>query len=83
METIHVSVPQSVKEFIDSQIGEHGYSSADEYLCALVREDQKRKADDDLERLLLEGLDSGPPIEATSEYWAEKRARLLGRHRQG
>jgi hypothetical protein len=35
-----------------------------------------------LEALLLAGLDSGPEIEATPEYWEQKRATLLERHAQ-
>ena len=30
-----------------------------------------------LEALLLEGLDSGKPIEATEEWWRQKEAALL------
>ena len=33
-----------------------------------------------LEELLLAGLNSGPGIEATPEYWREKRTTLLERH---
>jgi hypothetical protein len=35
-----------------------------------------------LEELLLAGLHSGPEIEATTEYWQQKRAALLERHAQ-
>ncbi len=36
----------------------------------------------DLEALLLAGLDSGPGIEVTPEYWENKRATLLERRAQ-
>ncbi len=35
-----------------------------------------------LEELLLAGLDSGPGIEATPEYWQQKRTILLECHAQ-
>jgi len=35
---------------------------------------------DHLEELLLTGLNSGPDIEVTPQYWENKRANLLGRH---
>jgi hypothetical protein len=34
------------------------------------------QADEELELLALEGLNSGHPIEVTSEYWAEQHRRL-------
>ena len=37
---------------------------------------------DHLEELLLAGLDSGPGIEVTPEYWNNKRTTLLERHAQ-
>lgn len=43
------------------------------------RKPQQRKAQDHLEMLLLEGLQSGEPIEVTDEYVASRRAELLAR----
>jgi antitoxin ParD1/3/4 len=43
---------------------------------ALIREDQKRRAQEKLEALLAEGLKSGEPIEAAPSYWAAKRRAL-------
>jgi len=77
MESITISLSASMKEFIDAQLGENGYSTASEYISALIREEQKRQAEDKLEALLLEGLESGPPIEVTPEFWEKKRAGLL------
>lgn len=37
---------------------------------------------DHLERLLLDGLDSGKPIDVTPDYWAGKKARLAQVRRQ-
>ena len=38
--------------------------------------DQKRKAEERTNALLLEGLDSGQPITVTPEYWEAKKHRL-------
>jgi hypothetical protein len=40
----------------------------------LIRADQKRRGQEKLEALLIEGLESGAPIEVTPEYWASLRA---------
>jgi antitoxin ParD1/3/4 len=47
---------------------------------SLLREDQKRRSQEKLEALLLEGLESGKPIEITPEYWEGKRRQLVQRH---
>jgi antitoxin ParD1/3/4 len=53
-----------------------GYSTASEYIRQLIREDQKRASQERLQALLLEGLDSGTPIEATDDWWKQKWAAL-------
>jgi len=55
-------------------------SRPSEYIRALIRDDQKRRAEEKLEALLLEGLSSCAPIEITPEYWERKRAQLVERH---
>ena len=45
----------------------------------LIRADQKRRAEERIDALLLEGLDSGTPIPVTQEYWDEKKRRLTER----
>jgi antitoxin ParD1/3/4 len=79
MTTMNISLPESMRSYIDEQIEQGGYGTASEYVRALIREDQKRRAQERLEALLLEGLDSGPPIEVTPEYWVKKKAKLLER----
>ena len=45
----------------------------------LIRADQKRKIEERIDALLLEGLDSGEPIAVTQEYWDEKKRKLTER----
>jgi antitoxin ParD1/3/4 len=79
MTTMNISLPEEMKAFIESQMAEEGYASASEYLRALIREMQKRKAKQALEAKLLEGLQS-PAVEMTREDWdsieQEARARF-------
>ena len=63
----------------EAQVKEGGYSTPSEYVRALLREDQKRRAEEKLEAFLLEGLNSGKPIDVTPEYWEKKRQQLIGR----
>jgi antitoxin ParD1/3/4 len=48
----------TLKKLVDGQIAEGRYSSVSEYVRELIRADEKRKAEDRLEALLLEGLKS-------------------------
>lgn len=50
-----------------------GYSSVSEYFRELVRQDQKRKANERLQAMLLEGLNSGNAIQMTSDDWEDIR----------
>ena len=68
-------------EFIEGQISEGGYNSASEYFRELVRDDQKRKAQEKLEQLLIEGLESGHRITVTPEYMQKKKDELIARHK--
>jgi len=80
MASLNISLPQSLKEYVEGQVESHGYSTPSEYVRSLIREDQKRRTEERLEALLLEGLDSGKPVEITPEYWERKRKKLLERH---
>jgi antitoxin ParD1/3/4 len=58
METMNISLPEPMKAFVDSQIAAGRYSSVSEYVRDLIRDDERRKAEERLEALLLEGLRS-------------------------
>lgn len=46
---------------------------------ALLEDGKVEEARAELERLVLEGVDSGPAIEATPEFWERLHARALGK----
>jgi antitoxin ParD1/3/4 len=79
--SLNISLPKSLKDHVERQVKTGGYSTPSEYLRALLREDQKLKAEEKLEMLLLEGLASGKPISANAAYWRRKR-RKAERHKK-
>jgi antitoxin ParD1/3/4 len=79
METMNIALPESMKHFVQERVLAGGYSSASEYVRELIRADQKRRADEQIDALLLEGLGSGEPIPVTKEYWEEKKRKLAER----
>ena len=80
MTSLNISLPQTLKDFVEGQVETHGFSTPSEYIRSLIRDDQKRQAEERLEALLLEGLNSGEPIEITPESWERKRAQLVEKH---
>lgn len=79
METMNIALPESMKQFVQERVSEGGYSSVSEYVRELIRADQKRKVEERIDALLLEGLDSGEPIAVTQEYWEAKKRKLVER----
>ena len=79
MATMNISVTDEMKAFVEAQLAEEGYATASEYLRALIREAQKRKARRALEAKLLEGLQSGPATPMTQEDWDDLERRVWER----
>lgn len=44
MTSLNVSMPRPLKKYIEAKVKEGGYSTPSEYIRDLVRDDQKRKA---------------------------------------
>ncbi|MFN9649534.1 MAG: type II toxin-antitoxin system ParD family antitoxin [Pseudanabaena sp.] len=82
MTTVNISVPDSMKTFIDEQVSKGGYSTTSEYIRQLLRQEAERLAQARLETLLLEGLDSGESLEINDDWWQQKRIQLLERLRK-
>jgi antitoxin ParD1/3/4 len=76
MQTMNISLPDPLKEFVDHQIAEGRYSSVSEYIRELIRGDEKRKAEERLETLLLEGLE-GEESELTRQDFDNIRKEAL------
>lgn len=78
MTSMNVSLPEDLKEYVEAQL-KHGYSTPSEYVRELIREDQKRRARERLDSLLLEGLNSGDPLPVDSEFWSSLRREALAK----
>ena len=77
MQTMNISLPDQLKEFVDVQVGSGRYSSVSEYVRDLIRDDEKCKAQEKLEALLMEGIQSSEPTEMTRRDWNDIRAEAL------
>lgn len=80
MDSMNISLPEPLKEFVEAQIAQGRYGSASEYVRELIRADEKRKAAEELEARLLEGL-SSTESELTPAEWSAIRQEALARVR--
>jgi antitoxin ParD1/3/4 len=75
MSTMNISLPDSLKTFVDEQVSQRGYGTSSEYVRELIRKDQERQH---LRGLLLEGAASSPAGEAAAAYFEDLRRRVAG-----
>jgi antitoxin ParD1/3/4 len=73
MSTMNISLPDTLKSFVDEQVAGRGYGTSSEYVRELIRKDQGRQA---LRRLLLGGAESAPGGPADTGYFEELRNRV-------
>lgn len=78
MQSMNISLPDPLKQFVDGQIAQGRYSSVSEYVRELIRADEKRKAEEHLEAKLLEGLNS-PESALTAADWRAIRTEALAK----
>ncbi|MFC5698094.1 type II toxin-antitoxin system ParD family antitoxin [Pseudomonas sp. GCM10022186] len=73
MSTMNISLPDSLKSFVDKQVSQRGYGTSSEYVCELIRKDQDCQR---LRNLLLEGAASEPAAPADDNYFEALRNRV-------
>ncbi|NEQ35507.1 MAG: type II toxin-antitoxin system ParD family antitoxin [Okeania sp. SIO3I5] len=75
MKTLNISIPESMQEFVNQQVASGNYNNASEYILHLIYRHQQET--NELETMLLEGINSGPPTEVIESWWEEKRSALV------
>jgi antitoxin ParD1/3/4 len=75
MPNISASIPDQLKGWVDLQIETGKYASTSDYLRDLIRNDQKQA--EQIDALLLEGINSGPDIKVSKAYWKNKKQALM------
>ena len=73
MSTMNISLPDSLKAFVDEQVSLRGYGTSSEYVRELIRKDQDRQ---ELRGLLLAGASTPPAAPADGNYFEGLRDRI-------
>jgi len=67
--TMHISLPDTLKRFVQERVEKEHYSNPSDYIRTLIREEQKRQDERRLESMLLEGLASGQGLTLGTPEW--------------
>lgn len=73
MSTMNISLPDSLKSFVDEQVSRRGYATSSEYVRELIRADQDRER---LRNLLLDGAASKPVAPVDDGYFDGLKSRV-------
>jgi antitoxin ParD1/3/4 len=72
---MNISLPDSLKTFVDEQVSQRGYRTRSEYARELIRKDQQGQR---LRYLLLDGAGSVSAGLADTAYFESLRRRVAG-----
>lgn len=70
---MNVSLPDSLKEFVEGQVSDRGFGTSSEFIRELIR---KEKARTTLRELMVAGMTSGPGSEMDDDYFERLRERV-------
>ena len=73
---MNISLPSSLKEWVEQQITERGYSTASEFVRDVLRREQARAR---VDARLIEAIESGPATRMTRKDWTAIRRKGLAR----
>ena len=76
MSTMNISLPETLKTFVDKQVEQRGYGTSSEYMRDLIHKDQQRAR---LRALLLKGAASRTGGPANDVYFDGLRDRVRKR----
>ena len=77
--TMNISLSTGLREFVKKRVNNDDYSNVSSYIRELIMQDKKRYAQERLESLILEGIQSGPATPMTENDWDEMRASVRAR----
>ena len=81
MSTIPVQLPDELQRFVEAKVAHGKFASVSEYIVALVGAAREKRSE--IEAALIEGLESGPAEEWTSQEFSDIKQRVMKRHEQG
>jgi antitoxin ParD1/3/4 len=72
-QTINVSIPSDLKQWVDEQAEEGGFTTANDYLLDVLRRARERDARHRLDGTLADAVESGATVVMDDADWASLR----------
>lgn len=76
--SIHISLPDSLKQFVQEQVREKGFGTASEYVRDVLRKEHEHRVRDAIDARLTETL-ATPVSPVTTKLWLDIRRQGLKR----
>lgn len=73
---VNISLPEALRDYVEERVASGSFADVSDFVRALIREDRARWAKSGIEMKLLEGLSSGPPVEADDAYWTDLKSQV-------
>ena len=73
---MNISLPETLRSFVDQQVASRGFGTSSEYVRELIRKDQDRQR---LRLLLIEGAETAPSQPIDDAYFDDLRDRARRR----
>lgn len=77
--TLHISLPEELKRYVQERVAAEAYSNPSDFVRSLIREDRRRRGQERLEALLLEGVESGEALPLDEAEWSAIRQEVEAR----
>jgi len=79
---MNVSLPDTMKSFVEERLANDGYGTVSEYIRELIRADQKRREEEKLEALLLQRLQGDTEFEFEIDDVRKELAKRLNKKKK-
>ena len=73
MTTMNISLPDTMKAYVDQRVSQDGYGTSSEYVRELIRRDKDRSQ---LRAMMLAGLESPVTGQADADYFKSLRKQV-------
>jgi antitoxin ParD1/3/4 len=71
-----ITLSDDANQFVQDQLATGRFASVDEVVSKVLEDARVRAAKAKLAELIREGIESGPAVEATDEWWQQLRAKI-------
>jgi len=75
--TMNISLPESLKDWVEKQVSKRGYGTASEFVRDVLRREKEKEAQAKINARLDEAIESGASTPLTTGDWRKIRAEGL------